>query len=140
MFKEVSIFVILVFTTLVISCSDSGNLDDNQLEQKLAEHKKVLESDPDNCFSLGQVARIYQTNKEYNLAIIHFEKLLNNCPDDISSRSQYGITILLSGDRERGLNQMRQAINLAKEKGEDEYAAALEEDYVAWENFKLSEK
>ena len=127
----------MTLTLLLAGCGSSDHSDADYLNKELIENIKTLENKPEDCFALGQVARIYQAKQNFQLATDYFEKLMKVCPDDFDSKYQYGVTVLLAGDKEKGLMQMREAIDNIKKGGDTEYASALEQDYVLWKKLQL---
>lgn len=119
-------------TILLLFISISGCQDSYDLEKQLDKHQITLSIDPRNCFARGQVARIYQEKLMFKAAISEFEKVVEYCPDDFTSQFQLGISLLLIGEKQPGLEQMRKAIKEAEDQGKSAHADALKDEVAVW--------
>ena len=122
------VFVFAFFPMItLLGCEDSNSLD-----EKLAIHKKHLLTHPDDCVVRGQIARIYQERGQLELSIPHFQKIVDLCPDDFTSRYQLGIVLLLLGETQLGLDNMHKAIEEAQVQGKFEHAEVLKLETEEW--------
>ncbi len=98
----------------------------------MEENLAVLKTDPGNCFALGQVAAAYQVQYQIKPAIVYFEKLMERCPDQYSSRFQLGICYLFDHDRERAVSMMDRAIADARRLDDARWVAIYEKEKELW--------
>ena len=120
-----TLFCVAFFTS---GCNSTGNeLSSSNYEQK-------IKKDPSNCFLNEQLALAYQAEKKYLTAINQFDSTLKICPETPSLRFQFGVSCLLSGQKQKGFQEMERAIYLAEENNDIEYGNMLKLEMQEWKN------
>lgn len=120
------LFVLLNFS--LITC----NGESFDVDAHLLEYKKKLNEQPDNCFFAEQVGAAYGRKKEFNLAIEHYKKALQNCPDEMLTIFDLGVLYYLNGEQEEGVEYMNQAIELARLRDKQEHIDTFIKERDFW--------
>ena len=115
-----------LFGLAFISCT-KGDPD-------VAEHKRLLEENPRNCFAAKQFAYEYQQGRQYEAAIQYFEKAIQNCAKEPMLKFQLGVTHILSGDRSLGFQLLDDTISDARSQGDEELLNVLLTERKFWDD------
>ncbi len=111
-----NLIIALFFSSLV--CTVGGaNLDSSGKE--ISKYKKILEQNPNDCFSLSQLGAIRQYRREFYQAIELYDRAYSIC-GNLLDLFQIAFTYYIVGDYDKGRKLAKQAINLASEKGDKE--------------------
>lgn len=122
-------FIVNLFFCLLTYSSNAEQFDFNENIEK---YSKLLKKEPKNCFYIEQIASSYQALNNFRDAIIFYEKALRYCSDNSINRFQLGVCHYLIMEREIAVSLMDQAIEEAKNSGENAMATMLKNEKKAW--------
>ncbi|NOZ10167.1 MAG: hypothetical protein GXP09_03860 [Gammaproteobacteria bacterium] len=126
--KWIVLVVVSIFYVVLNGC-EGENVSP---QKELGVYLKRLDHDPSNCILLGRIAALYQATSEFRNAVVHYEKSLSICPNDLFNRFQLGISYYLLKEKENGILHMDEAIKQARDEGRMELAKALENEKKLW--------
>lgn len=121
----------VVFILLFI-CGCASNNPNAELYQKIDKYKELLKKEANNCFYLGQIASSYQALYDFDNAIAFYKKSIDLCPNDAINIFQLGLCHYLIMDKDQGVTYMENAIEIAKQSGNNKLFESLKNEKKAW--------
>lgn len=123
------LFFIILFFTVRNNTNDFPKID---YRKNIEDNLALLKSDPENCQLAADTAANYQGLYKLEEAIAFYKQSLRYCPDDIHNRFQLGICYYLAMNREKGIEHMDAAINMAKKASDTKGYEILKEEKEGW--------
>ena len=110
---------LLFFVSVLLFCTGCSKEETPRLDYKkhIEEHLSILEKDPDNCLAIDQVGASYQMLYDERNAIKYYEILIDRCPGgywEIEGHWKIGLSYIVMGQSERGLELLDKAIEMAR--------------------------
>lgn len=101
-------------------------------EEMISFYLEKLEENPEDCFSIEQIAGGYQALNQFDKAIYFFGKAIDVCTDNRENLFQLGICHYLMMERDVGIEYMDKAIEQARESGDIDEVRMYTEEKRQW--------
>ena len=82
-------------------------------QDRVAELRTAIESDPEDVTSLLALATVYFEAHSFEEAVPWYEQVLALSPDDVESRTNLGVSYFYAGSPDRAADQFQRSLELA---------------------------
>jgi tetratricopeptide (TPR) repeat protein len=124
-----------IVTALLLAIVGAGCTRDGDVE--LRRLKAEYAANPHECIAASDLAYAYQNRREYEKAISQFSIARKNCGDQPTLLFQVGATYVAMGQKDKGLEYLDAAVELAKKQKDRKLLEMLETERTRWRRYEV---